>query len=216
MATLREARAHQEEFLERAKTRTEPVSSSIEGVDVKVNPGVFPPATDTRLLAEYVKVDKGERIIDVTTGCGVIAIIAGLQGASGYAVDINPVAVDNAQENIDRYGVEIEAIASDLFENIPDGEQFEWIFANGPFFEGKITDPMDYACYGARPFVENLMAGAKVRLKPQGKLRMVVSEYSELDHLAATAEANRLSATILETKKSSDGERGYLLYEFKL
>src|SRR3989344_2494767 len=179
MATLREARTHQEEFLARAKTRTEPVHSSVEGVDVKVNPGVFPPATDTRLLAEYVKVDRGERIIDVTSGCGVIAISAGLQGASGYAVDINPVAVDNAQENIDRYGVEIEAVASDLFENIPDGEQFEWIFANGPFFEGKITDPMDYACYGARPFVENLMAGAKVRLKPQGKLRMVVSEYSE-------------------------------------
>ncbi len=53
-------------------------------------------------------------------------------------------------------------------------------------------------------------------MKPLGKLLIVVSEWSELDHLETTAKENQLSAEVLATRKSDDGERGYLLYEVTL
>lgn len=217
MPTVEEIRKHQEAFLNKAKARTEPVHFSIEDITVTVNPGVFPPATDTKLLAVWAKAESksGMRIIDMTTGSGIIPIIAGLQGATGYAVDINPEAVINARQNIEQQAVDVTVIESNLFSNVPD-EAFDLIFANGPFFEGEIVDPMDYACYGARAFIENLFNGAATHLKPTGKLLIVVSEWSELDHLEHTARKYKLSTKVKASRKSDDGERGYILYEIAL
>jgi release factor glutamine methyltransferase len=206
---------HQEAFLFKAKARTEPISISIQGIKAAVNPGVFPPATDTKLLISNIDVSEEDRIIDITTGSGTVAIIAGLQGASGYAVDINPKAVENARQNIEHYNVDIKVIESNLFSDVPE-EKFNFIFANGPFFEGKIKDPMDYACYGARLFVENLLKQVSQRLKPKGKLLIVMSAWAELDHLEAEAKKNGLSFEITNRRKSDDGEREYLLYEISL
>lgn len=215
MPALNQIRSHQRVFLDKAKARTTPLNFAISGVEITVNPGVFPPATDTKLLAEHVQVAQGQRIIDVTTGSGVIPIIAGLQGATGFAIDINPRAVQNARENIERYGVAIEVVESDLFSNIPPAK-FDVIFANGPFFEGRIEDPMDYACYGARNFIEKLFAALPTRLKPDGKLLLVTSQWADLEHLTLTAEINTLQAQVIATKNSDDGERTYLLYEIIL
>lgn len=209
------ARAHQRAFLAKQKERTEPIITTIEGIEVTINEGVFPPATDTKLLALAVHVGKGDRIIDMTTGSGVVAIVAGKQGATGIAVDINPLAVECARQNVARHGIDIEVIESNLFSNIPP-EQFDRIYANGPFFDDEIEDPLDYACYGSHKFTEDLLAGAKARLKPDGKLLMVVSEFTDIKHLEQTAENKDLSAEVIETRSSSDGERVYLLYEIKL
>jgi release factor glutamine methyltransferase len=215
MPTIKEIREHQEAFLVKAKARKEPLIFTIEDVDVTVNPGVFPPATDTKLLASSIHVGKGERIIDVTTGSGVIPIIAALQGATGYAIDINSEAVKNAKQNVAKHKVDVKVLESNLFSNVPN-EKFDVIFANGPFFEGVVKDPMDYACYGARAFIENLFKESATHLKRTGKLFIVVSEWSELDHLEKVAKENGLSATVIDKRKSDDGERGYLLYELRL
>lgn len=214
MTNKDEVQTHQRAFLEKAKARKEPIAVTIEGVEVVVNPGVFPPATDTKLLAANVKTKPGERIIDVTTGSGAIPVIAGLQGAIGYAIDINPSAVANAKENLATHDVAIEALESDLFANVPEG-LFDQVFANGPFFEGEIVDPMDYACYGARAFIEKLFSQVRDRLNKGGRLLIVVSEWAELDHLENTAKQNNLTTTVIASKKSDDGQRNYLLYEVK-
>ena len=215
MSTIKKVKAHQKKFLEKAKSRKKPLVFTIEGRQIIVNPGVFPPATDTKLLASNVQVSKGDHIIDMTTGSGIIPVIAGLQGASGYAVDINPQAVENARQNVKKYKVDINVIESDLFSNVPI-DKFDAVFANGPFFEGEIIDPMDYACYGARDFIENLFKGIVEHLKPKGKLLIVVSEWAELDHLEKTAVKNGLLAKVIDKRKSDDGKRGYLLYEISL
>lgn len=212
MSDKSEIKKHQEKFLAKAKARTEPINISIQGVEIIVNPGVFPPATDTKLLVENIDVNGVDRFIDVTTGSGTTAIVAGLQGATGYAIDINPKAVENSSQNIQQHNLEIKAMESNLFSNVPE-EKFDYIFANGPFFEGKIIDPMDYACYGSRQFIESLFEQASQRLKPDGNLLIVVSAWSELDHLEATAKKNGLMAKVADKRKSDDGEREYLLYE---
>ncbi|MGL4819226.1 MAG: 50S ribosomal protein L11 methyltransferase, partial [Bacilli bacterium] len=55
-------------------------------------------------LEQYVK--QGDTVIDVGTGSGVLAIAAAFYGATKiYASDLDPVAVESAQENVDRNGV---------------------------------------------------------------------------------------------------------------
>lgn len=190
MIDVETIRSYQRAFLDQAKARKEPVVYTVEGVEIKVNPGVFPPATDTRLLASHIKTKSGERILDLTTGAGVFSVIAGLQGATGIGVDINPVAVKNARENFSKHNVRMRAIQSNLFENVPQ-EQFDQVFANGPFFEGEITDPLDYACYGARVFIEDLFSGVKKYLKKDGKLLIVMIAWSGLHHFEKIAQKKK-------------------------
>lgn len=205
-------RKHQRAFLDNAKARKDPVTFTIEGIDVTVNPGVFPPATDTKLLVANIHSKKGERILDLTTGCGIAAIAAGLQGATGIAVDINPAAVENARQNFKRYGVLMEAIESNLFQDVSD-EQFDQIFANGPFFEGDITGPIDYACYGAKAFIEGLLSGVQKHLKPDGKLLIVMLTWADLSHFEKTAQENHLKTDLIGIRNSDDGQRIYNLYK---
>lgn len=212
MQNIQTIRDHQKAFLEKVKARQEKEHYTIEGIEIVVNPGVFPPATDTKLLASSVHVKKGDRILDVTTGSGVIPVVAGLQGATGVGVDINPAAVENARDNVSKYNVHMDIVESDLFDRIP-SEKSDYIFANGPFFEGDIHDPLDYACYGAKSFIGRLFTGLKDRLKPSGKLFIVFYQWSDLDYVTQVASRSELSMVLKEAKKSDDGERTYLLYE---
>lgn len=210
-----EIKAHQRAFLDSVKSRIEPITYDVEGIDITVNPGVFPPATDTKLLASHIHVQPGVRTLDVTSGAGTFSVIAGLQGASGVAVDINPAAVRNSEENFKKYGVDMLAIKSDLFENVPD-ESFNYIYANGPFFEGDISDPLDYACYGAISFIERLLKELHSRLKPDGELLIVLSAMSDLKHFNKTLTSNNLDSSLIHMRLSDDGQRQYNLYSVKL
>lgn len=214
MPDIEALNSHQRAFLAQVKRRTEPAIYTVEGVDIKVNPDVFPPATDTRLLAAHIRTSLGERTLDLTSGSGIFSVIAGLQGATGLAVDINPAAVANSNQNFAAHGVNMSAVESNLFQNVPK-EQFDQMFANGPFFEGDLNDPLDYACYGARAFIEGLFGGVRSRLKSSGKLLLVVSEFSDLDHLQQQAQQNKLKISLTDTRDSDDGQRKYRLYEIR-
>lgn len=212
---LQNVRRHQRAFLAQLKTRQEPTVYTIQGVEIIVNPGVFPPATDTKLLASHIKVKPGMRTLDLTTGSGVFSVIVGLQGATGITVDINPKAVKNAKENFLKHKVKIHALESDLFGNVAE-EKFDQIFANGPFFEGRINDPLDYACYGARSFIERLLSKLRTYLKTNGKLLLIQSEWSDLKYLDSNIKSNGLKSNLIAKKVSDDGKRTYRLYEINL
>jgi len=211
---IKNVRAHQRAFLKQLKTRKESVLYQIQGVEIIVNPTVFPPATDTKLSAAHILVGSNMRTLDLTTGSGIFSVIAGLQGASGIAVDINLKAVKNAQENFVKHSVNMQALQSDLFSNVP-SEKFDQIFANGPLFEGRVNDPLDYACYGAKKFVKILLSSVKTYLKPKGRLLLIQSEWSDLKHFNLTVKNNGLRSSLIAKRSSDDGKRMYRLYEVR-
>lgn len=176
MNDLRAAKVHQKVFLEELKAREEPYIVTIQGVDITVNPGVFPPTTDSYLLVAHIRSRSGERVLDLTTGSGVFGVIAGMQGASGLAVDLNPVSVANANENFERFAVNFKAITSDLFEKVPK-EKFDQILVNGPYTEGEITNPLQLAFYGARNFLARFFSSAADYLKPYGKVLITFADW---------------------------------------
>lgn len=71
------------------------------------------------LLEEVLK--GGEKVIDVGTGSGILAIGAALLGAEDVvAIDVDPMAVKVAQENIEHNGLagKITAVEGNLLDNL--------------------------------------------------------------------------------------------------
>ena len=143
-----------------------------------VLPNVFSPKyfNDTELFAKNLPVATGEEMLEIGSGTGAISITAAYRGAKKVlAIDINPDAVKNTQENIQKHKLEdkIEVRRGDLYEALKRGEKFDSIFWNTPFAlvdEGKISD-LEKAVYdpgykSTRKFIFE----AKKHLKKNGRL----------------------------------------------
>ena len=71
--------------------------------------GVFMPSQNGLFYAESVAFRAGERVLDIGTGSGLLAILAAQQGAEACATDISAAAVEAARDNARRNGVTIDA-----------------------------------------------------------------------------------------------------------
>lgn len=79
-----------------------------------------------------------ERVLDMCTGSGCIAIAIALQFEGECevdAVDISLDALDVASHNIEAYNLEqvVFPMQSDLFDNLPEGDRYDLIVANPPY-----------------------------------------------------------------------------------
>jgi release factor glutamine methyltransferase len=103
-----------------------------------VHPQVFSPKyfDDTELFVKYFPYKERGVMLEIGTGVGVIAIIAILKRKVNrvVATDINPIALKNAKENVNLYGLnkKIKVVKSDLFEKLK-SKKFDVIFFNTPF-----------------------------------------------------------------------------------
>jgi methylase of polypeptide subunit release factors len=88
-----------------------------------VSPNTFAPSTITLLLADAMDLNEGDVVVDVGTGCGILAIIAAKLGASRViAVDNGPdvEAVGRANAVSQRVEDKITFLRGDLFDPVPD------------------------------------------------------------------------------------------------
>lgn len=79
-----------------------------------------------------------ERVLDMCTGSGCIAIAIAMQfdgECEVDAVDISADALEVASHNIEAYDLEqvVFPIQSDLFDNLPKGDRYDLIVANPPY-----------------------------------------------------------------------------------
>ncbi|MFY9262574.1 MAG: methyltransferase [Arcanobacterium sp.] len=86
----------------------------------------------TRTLANLASYHRGQRVLDLGTGCGIHAILAAKAGAEVVATDISARALEFAQFNALLNEVVIETRLGSLYEPV-NGEQFDVIVSNPPF-----------------------------------------------------------------------------------
>ena len=108
------------------------------GREYVVRKSVFSPYVfeDTAFFLRSLPVRRGERVLEVGCGAGVLAVEAALAGAgSVIAIDINPCAVENTRVNAARHGVahRVTCHAGDLFSALEESLRFDVIFWNAPF-----------------------------------------------------------------------------------
>jgi len=169
-------------FLRRRIRR--PVVETIDGVPLLVLPEVLNPVVfrSGAYLARTVAAAAcaapprtGARALDMGTGTGASALFAARRGWRVTAVDLNPQAVRCARINALWNGLEaaIEVREGDLFAAV-DGERFDLVVFNPPFFRGEPRGRFDLA-WRSTDVMERFAAGLPEALAPGGRALVLLS-----------------------------------------
>jgi ribosomal protein L3 glutamine methyltransferase len=142
-------------------------------------------------FSPWIDAEKVERILDIGTGSGCIAIASALffPEAIVDAVDISPDALAVAKINLDRYdlGEQLNLIQSDLFEKLSPADKYDVIIANPPYVPSSSMEtlPAEYLHEPASALdggadglkiVDKILAQAIDYLTPHGILIIEVGE----------------------------------------
>src|SRR5918994_3513684 len=106
-------------------------------------PGVFPPHSDSHLLARTLarRVTRRDSVLDLCCGSGILAVTAARAGAGSVtAVDVSRRAVACTWLNAVLNGTRVRALRGDLFAPVA-GERFDLQRANPPDAAGPPRPP---------------------------------------------------------------------------
>ena len=154
-----------------------------------VNDHVYEPAEDTFLLAERLAVTEDDVVLDVGTGCGILAILTAEKAKQVVAVDINPYAIECATNNAQTNGVKdrIEFRQGDLFQPIKQNEKFDLILFNSPYLPSEPDEEKSWigkAWAGGpdgRTVINRFLMDVPNFLADGGKIQLVQSSLSNVD-----------------------------------
>lgn len=112
-------------------------------LDFIVNENVLIPRGDTEILVEEALKYRKNKILDMCTGSGCIAISLAYylkNKADVTAVDISEEALNVAKQNAKKNNVDVNFIQSDLFSNV--NEKYEMIVSNPPYIEREVIESL--------------------------------------------------------------------------
>ncbi len=170
--------------------------------------GVYEPSEDTFLIAENLHVWKGEEVLDVGTGCGILAVLSAFKASRVIAIDINPIAVRCAKANADRNGVseKIDFICGDLLSPLRNGVSFNLVLFNAPYLpvEEEPKNWLDYSWSGGRSgreTVKRFIETVSEYVKIGGRIMLVQSSLSNINETLNDLKERGFEANIADEKR---------------
>lgn len=98
--------------------------------------------TDAVLLGAFIQTEKQEKILEVGTGCGVVALMLAQKGNRVLAIDIHAASVEEAQQNFSNSVFAPLLIADEIdFFKLQAPVKFDRIVSNPPFFQNSLQAP---------------------------------------------------------------------------
>ncbi len=190
-------------------------SFRMHGLVIHCHAEVYDPAEDTFQLLEAIQVDAGDRVLEVGTGCGVIALECARQGASVVCTDVNPHAVKVVQENIrvnkGRLKGSICVREGDLFAALDASECFDVIIFNPPYLptgDGERVDTwFDCAVDGGATGLEvtkQFLKDVKEHLWDTGCVYVVVSSLADEQEFRRYAASGGLKYEVVSSCRYDD------------
>lgn len=98
--------------------------------------GGFKVGTDGVLLGAWAPVKNGDKVLDIGTGTGLISLMLAQRAAIAVdAVEINPVAAEQAKRNVERSPFSnIKVINTDIAQYVEEKHSYDLVVCNPPFF----------------------------------------------------------------------------------
>jgi release factor glutamine methyltransferase len=152
------------------------------------HPDVYEPAEDTFLLIENLEINRRDRVLEIGTGTGIVAIMASFFASWVVATDINPYALTCASKNLitnRRYNVELRE--GDIFQPV-ENEKFDLIIFNTPYLpteKAERTGDQIVAAWDGgddgRRIIDQFLDGVNDYLNPDGRVQLVQSTLSDAE-----------------------------------
>jgi release factor glutamine methyltransferase len=180
-------------------------ATQVAGFRLNVRPTVFHPRyfiSSERFAAFIDGLDlTGKRVVDVGTGSGILALAAARAGAElVLAADINPNAALSAAENARANGLgdRVTAVCSNLLAAIAPRPLFDVILSSPPKHAGEPRDLADRGWHAGPQYrdVAAMFEQARERLKPDGKIYVMVSSDSDLNLFSSLIERAGFTARL--------------------
>ena len=187
------------------------VEISYKGGIFKIGADVYEPAEDTFLLADNLDVYPGERVLEIGTGCGLLAILAAKAGARVVATDVNQAALECARVNTHAHGVanRIDFRLGNLFEPVAK-ERFDLVIFNPPYLpiepKEAFGTPLDLAWEAGpdgRAVIDRFLNELPEYLAPNGRALFVQSSLANVKKTIRALEANGFRVEVVARRKLS-------------
>jgi release factor glutamine methyltransferase len=186
------------------------VLEKLAGVSLVVLPDVFHPGLffSSKLLAEVLTLEplEGQRVLEVGTGSGFLALVAARRARQTVGSDINPEAVRALRINalLNRLEDRVEARHGDLFATVA-GERFDLILFNPPYFAGEAKDLWELSWRDVNRTRARFVNEAAQFLNPGGRLLVVDSDVA-VDRMDRALGAAGFKITERRTRTIVSGE----------
>lgn len=176
------------------------------GLCLEIAPGVFHPKFfySTRLLLQYVShlSLSGKTMLELGAGSGLISFAAAQSGARVTATDINPVAVEYLQKNMEANHLHIQVLLSDMFKSIR-LQRFDIVAINPPYYQKNPRSFEEYAWYCGEncEYYRELFSELKAFVHENSIICMVVCEGCNLPLINNLAFQNGWNMNYVSKKK---------------
>lgn len=173
-----------------------------EKLKIKVAAGVFHPGLffTTHILLRRLLKEKlsGKTILELGAGSGLIAMVAATRGANSWASDISPKVIENLRFNSQANQLNVNIIESDLFDQIPKDQVFDFIIINPPFYPKKPNSMAGRAWFCGENFEYFQKLFQQLPQRNYGQTWMILSEDCDLERIKSLATKNDMQMEILE------------------
>ena len=137
--------------------------------------------TDAVLLGSWCDVNNSKMVLDIGTGCGIIALmIAQRSNALVDAIDIDPKSIKEARENFlaSAWGERLKSMPQSLQQYASSvTSKYDLIVCNPPFFQNSLISPKEGKTISKHDILltqEELIAGVSAMLADSGIFSLVL------------------------------------------
>ena len=176
--------------------------------EIETDDLVYIPSDDTFLLAENLEIKKGQSVLEIGTGSGLVSMYASLLTDDVTATDINYNALELAEKNFKLNNINtIKLEFGDLFEPVKD-KKFDVILFNTPYLptdsDDIINDDLNYAFDGGldgRKVIDRFINEVSNHLNDKGIVQIIQSSLSDNDRTLDMFDRNGFVAEIAASEK---------------
>lgn len=175
-------------------------------IRIRTEDDIYRPAADTELLVRSIRLLEGERVLEIGTGTGLVAIHCAKHGGKVTATDVCAEALDLTRENAVTNEVVLDLREGDLFE--PVEGVFDVIIFNPPYLptapedltHSDLDKALDGGPDGTKVTVQ-FLNGLPDHLAQEGRAYLVVSSLQDMGLIEAEIHKMGLAARKRDSEK---------------